>query len=656
MKHRILTVVLIASIVNLAAATARGAGTPWSRLSPNGAGFSVEVPGEPQPAGRPNEYRYASGPWIMAVGIQAVDPRTKQLVERGDRKAIVKCLESVRDAFLDGVSANRRGSSSGDLDGYPSLRFSLENAELEGTNLFVLTTENLYMVITIGPKGTSNDDAKRFLKSFRLVETDSRVPADVASSSVPATGPAAAKLAPSVMTAARLVIEERMNPRIDDIIQNAPPAAKLGDRWNPSNASWQQARRSISGRIERILGWYQDSGELARKLETTLKAIGPDSEATIAAALNGPAGSAILHELGRMQFASMIMSDDPDGPRVGERAWLEKQRELLTMYDRRTGVTARDRTYDADVANFFSGPSIDASRVCLSTVAAVTRDIEYAINLMMFDESEAIRHEIESAIGRTPGAVAEGMTAPERAVREFIKALAMHDASAFATAVRPDPRAGRFLNPQPLTQEQQAEASRRLETLQVRASEEIMLRGKPVQADANGDYPVGTVGRFLASGDGGPAVVTVVREKDGWRVDLRWWLAMLDMASAGEPAEGSPEHAIKNLILALLALKREAASRFLAPGGDVGVLFAGAPPYREPSGVLEATTMEMPLVEIGPGEFYAMPSGRIVEGSAAADRKVIVGQFGSVAMPFVLRRVGAAWRVEAEPYFALINR
>ena len=51
-----------------------------------------------------------------------------------------------------------------------------------------------------------------------------------------------------------------------------------------------------------------------------------------------------------------------------------------------------------------------------------------------------------------------------------------------------------------------------------------------------------------------------------------------------------------------------------------------------------------------------MPSGRVVEGATAADRKVIVGQFGPVEMPFVLRRIGVAWRVEAEPYFRLINR
>ena len=256
----------------------------------------------------------------------------------------------------------------------------------------------------------------------------------------------------------------------------------------------------------------------------------------------------------------------------------------------------------------------------------------------------------------TVAAVSGVQSSPERAVREFISALAMHDAPAFAKSIRPDPRASRFLNPQPLTADQQAEASRRLETLQVRRTEDILLRGKPVDGDANGDYPVGSVGRFLVSGAGGPAVVTVVREMDGWKIDLRWWLAMLDMASAGPTDEGSADHTIRNLILALLALKRDEASRFIAPDGDLDVLFAGAPPYREPSGVLEATTMEMPLVEIGSGEFYRMPSGRVVEGSATADRKLIVGQFGPTTMPFVLRRVGKAWRVEAEPYFVLINQ
>jgi hypothetical protein len=253
-------------------------------------------------------------------------------------------------------------------------------------------------------------------------------------------------------------------------------------------------------------------------------------------------------------------------------------------------------------------------------------------------------------------AISAAVEGPERAVRDFIRALATHDTQAFARAIRPNPRASRFINPQPLTPEGQAEAARRLETLQVRRSDAVLLRGKPVQPDAQGDYPVGSVGRFIASGDGGPSVVTVVREQDGWKVDLRWWLAMLDMANGQPPAAGTPDRTIRELTLALIALNRDEALRFVAPGAASNILFEGAPPYREPSGVLEATAMEMPLVEVGSGEFYRMPSGRVVEGSTTADRKVIVGQFGPVEMPFVLRRIDGAWRVEVEPYYSVINR
>jgi hypothetical protein len=256
------------------------------------------------------------------------------------------------------------------------------------------------------------------------------------------------------------------------------------------------------------------------------------------------------------------------------------------------------------------------------------------------------------------GAVTSGATAgPERAVREFIRALAMHDTQAFAQAIRPDPRASSLINPQPLTPEGRVEAARRLETLQVRRRDDVLLRGKPVNADTNGDYPVGSVGHFIASGSGGPSLVTLVRESDGWKVDLRWWLAMVDMANAKAPAVvGSPEYTIRSLTLALIELDRDEALRYVVPGATTSVLFAGAPSVREPSGVLEASAMEMPLVEVGSGEFYRMPSGRVVEGSTTADRRVIVGQFGPVEMPFVLQRIGGAWRVEAEPYFPLINR
>ena len=68
------------------------------------------------------------------------------------------------------------------------------------------------------------------------------------------------------------------------------------------------------------------------------------------------------------------------------------------------------------------------------------------------------------------------------------------------------------------------------------------------------------------------------------------------------------------------------------------------------------SVFEMPLVEIEPGEFARTPTGKVVEGIQSADRKVLVGQFGPVEIPFVVRRVGTGWRVDAEPYFSLMNR
>jgi hypothetical protein len=91
-------------------------------------------------------------------------------------------------------------------------------------------------------------------------------------------------------------------------------------------------------------------------------------------------------------------------------------------------------------------------------------------------------------------AASRATAAPERAVRDFITALAMHDTQAFRRAIRPDPRAGRFINAQPLTPDQRAEAARRLETLQVRATDDVLLRGEPVQPDPRATIPSGPSG------------------------------------------------------------------------------------------------------------------------------------------------------------------
>lgn len=39
-----------------------------------------------------------------------------------------------------------------------------------------------------------------------------------------------------------------------------------------------------------------------------------------------------------------------------------------------------------------------------------------------------------------------------------------------------------------------------------------------------------------------------------------------------------------------------------------------------------------------------------------SDIKVLVGLMGSVEIPFVVRLIGKEWKVEPQPYFALINQ
>ena len=397
-----LEAILIGSIILATAVSTSSAETRWNRVAPQGAGFSIEAPSEPQPDAESGKYVFESGFWFLAVQLLPVNPIIRELVEHGDRKALVKCLESMRDSIVDGTAAKRGRSSSGDLDGYPSLRFSLETGELEGTNLLVVTPEHFYLVITVGPKGSPDDTPKRFLKSFRLATTNgqpvvgSRVP------TVPPMNPVTAKLAGPIQGVARLIIEERTSRLIDEVLKNAPPAAGLGDRWNPSTAAWRDARVAFSSRIARVVDAYEKSGEVVRMLETEFGQLAPESQAALAAQLNGPAGPAIVRQLVLSGFLSTMSDDDPDGPKPGEPGWKEKMRALKTTFDQRVGsaMPADDGSHDAEADAFFSAMASDAARILFGVVERATSELESAINLMVYDNSAAIGREIEAVIAR----------------------------------------------------------------------------------------------------------------------------------------------------------------------------------------------------------------------------------------------------------------
>ena len=158
--------------------------------------------------------------------------------------------------------------------------------------------------------------------------------------------------------------------------------------------------------------------------------------------------------------------------------------------------------------------------------------------------------------------------------------------------------------------------------LQVREQREKWFRGEAAKPAADGNFPVGTTALYTVARGGGPMTLPLVRQADGWKVDLRWWLGMMEMASGRLPAAGTPDATIRSMLAATLRFDRAKAAGFLSDSKTVEVLFLGAPSQRDPSGVLDATVFEMPLVEIGPGEFYPMLVGPIVEGSNDPNRKV----------------------------------
>jgi hypothetical protein len=261
MTRRLLHIVLIGSMMLPAAVATSDADTRWQRVAPEGAGFSVEVTGKPDPKSVPGDYQYQAGLWFLVVKVGPVEPVLRQLLERRDRKDARNCLERIRDTVLEGIQGKRHDSSFAEIQGYPAIRFSFEfsadGVEFAGTNLLVLTQERFYTVMAVGPKGLPDTDAQRFVRSFRLVATGSAAP-ESAASTVRSASPLVLKLAPQMLAVARLIIDDRMNPQLHEVVQKAPPAEHLGARWNPSTAAWQQARQSFTGRVERMVKLYEN--------------------------------------------------------------------------------------------------------------------------------------------------------------------------------------------------------------------------------------------------------------------------------------------------------------------------------------------------------------------------------------------------------------
>jgi len=241
---------------------------------------------------------------------------------------------------------------------------------------------------------------------------------------------------------------------------------------------------------------------------------------------------------------------------------------------------------------------------------------------------------------------------PEPVIRALVKAIYGADVAGYNAVTVPDPRRARLTSGGRVNESKLQQLQTDPQSLQMKKIRPFLDHGREAVPDRKGDYAVGTTALYSVAHGGSPMVVALVKQTDGWKVDVRWWLAGIEQQSS-EPRRGTPEYAIRGLTAALAAIDRAAATKFAMPGASLDLLFRGA--QREPSGMFDALAMEMPLVELKPGEFFPIRD-RIVEGSAQPDLKVFVGQFGVVEIPYVVHRISGEWRVEPQPYYAWFNR
>ena len=411
MGRRFLVALLAALCSAIAVVAPCTAQTQWTTFHSEGEGFSIDTPGESRPTDKPGHYVYGAGDWSLFVTVDPINQAVRELVENHEREATRQFLARVGNGLVRGGNATQVATSTEDFAGYPSLLMYIEgkadNLEFEGINRLVLTEEHLYILVTVGPKGSSRSDAERFLDSFHLTRSAPAPPATRAPASAPPAAPPVdpivAKLTVPMLAVARLITTETMNPRIDDLLQRTPAAERLGSRWNPSHAAWPKARKSFTDRIALIAGMYEQSGEVQGKLQATISELSKADADAFAAALNGPQGAAILRQDGLIEFLSTIMADDPDAPKPGDPGWNKRTGQLKLLFDKHAGpaMPAADGLPDGEAKAYFDS---DVHRVSMKLWGAVVGkavvQLQGAINLLIFDDREAITREIEAAIGQ----------------------------------------------------------------------------------------------------------------------------------------------------------------------------------------------------------------------------------------------------------------
>ena len=253
------------------------------------------------------------------------------------------------------------------------------------------------------------------------------------------------------------------------------------------------------------------------------------------------------------------------------------------------------------------------------------------------------------AIGQ-PSAVGE----TEQAARDFLYNLYANDAAAVQRSILPGEDSAVLIGPQTFTQGELDKLKTYINRLPLHVGVPPSLDGKPLSSSA-APFPVGTKIAYLTQFRGVSFVVPLQRTEHGWKVDVRFWLAMRKQRDV-RPQRTDPEIAAKSFLCNLLANEPDALNQFTSQRID-GEEYTAANNLRP--GDLDqilSLCVEMPIVRARAGERVMLPSGEVIVADGGADSLILIGLMGPVEVPFLLRRVDDAWKVVPQKYFEMLRQ
>lgn len=241
---------------------------------------------------------------------------------------------------------------------------------------------------------------------------------------------------------------------------------------------------------------------------------------------------------------------------------------------------------------------------------------------------------------------------PKTVAYDALSSMVLGRREAFLKATLPVDGVDILLPAAPPTGDALRRVQEQLERVRFSSQLPPLLEGEPVEEAATA--PVGTRIVYVTQYGSSLVPVPVVRTKEGWRVEPRYWVAERQQAQA-PPPDNAPVMLVKRFLFHVMNDETEPLKALSYLPAHVEELTRNNNLPGADRGHVALLAVEMGVAPARPGEVVRMPSGTRITAGASPDELVFVGMMGSIEVPFRLRKVKGDWKVVPEPYFEFLR-